>query len=266
MLTKDERKKLRKKSRIEAQREKQERILLGLETPPPPKIKISNMYRVLTSEAVADPSAIEKKVRQEMEQRLSNHDARNEARKLTPEEKHEKKVRKYTEDTTGEVHIALFKISDLTSPQIRFKVDINAQHNHLTGCILYCGDVTMVVVEGGVKGIKRYKKLMLQRINWSSMPTTEKEEKLKEEKLKEEKGQTEPPKKSGWCALVWEGITARPSFKNFRIENRFENEAQARKFLQDRGIGHYYDFAKQYSPQGGTPFQPPNGEEAPKTS
>jgi len=188
------------------------------------------MYRVLTSEAVADPSAIEKKVKQEMEERLGNHEARNEARKLTPEEKRAKKIKKFTEDISGEVCVALFRVSDLTNPQRRYKVEINAQDNHLSGCILYCGDITMVAVEGGPKGIKRYKKLMQQRINWST--TIEGEEK-----------KTTP----GWCHLIWEGITARPAFKNFRIESNFETEAQARKFLQDRGVGHYFDFAKLFN-------------------
>jgi len=70
---------------------------------------------------------------------------------------------------------------------------------------------------------------MQQRINWSA--TVEGQE----------------TKTQGWCHLIWEGITARPAFKNFRVENNFEAEAQARKFLQDRGVGHYFDFAKLFN-------------------
>jgi hypothetical protein len=35
------------------------------------------------------------------------------------------------------------------------QVDVNAQQYHLTGVVLVCGDVTMLVVEGGPKAIKK---------------------------------------------------------------------------------------------------------------
>jgi len=76
---------------MEAHREKQERILLGLEKAPEPKVKISNLMRVLTKEAVQDPTQIEQEVRKQMAERLMNHQARNEARKLNPEQKKKKK-------------------------------------------------------------------------------------------------------------------------------------------------------------------------------
>jgi hypothetical protein len=44
---------------------------------------------------------------------------------------------------------------------------------------------------------------------------------------------------------VWEGAIARQSFKNFRFES-FDSESAARKFLQDRGVGHYWDFVKNF--------------------
>lgn len=56
MLTKAERKKLRKRERAERFKEQRERVLIGLEAPPKPKVKLSNLMRVLTSEAVQDPT------------------------------------------------------------------------------------------------------------------------------------------------------------------------------------------------------------------
>lgn len=60
---------MRKQRREEREREKQELIRQGLLEPPPPKVKLSNMMRVLGTEAVADPSAIEAQVRAQMAER-----------------------------------------------------------------------------------------------------------------------------------------------------------------------------------------------------
>jgi U4/U6 small nuclear ribonucleoprotein PRP3 len=67
------------------------------------------MMRVLAEKAVSDPSAIEKKVREQIAQREKNHEMRNLARKLTPEERREKRLRKIKEDAAGEIHVALFR-------------------------------------------------------------------------------------------------------------------------------------------------------------
>lgn len=44
---------------------------------------------------------------------------------------------------------------------------MNAQQYHLTGCVLVYSNVNLVIAEGGPKALKKYKKLMLQRIKWS---------------------------------------------------------------------------------------------------
>ena len=47
----------------------QDLIRQGLLEPPKPKVKLSNMMRVLGSEATADPTAVEAQVRQQMQDR-----------------------------------------------------------------------------------------------------------------------------------------------------------------------------------------------------
>lgn len=69
MLTAKERKKLRRQNRAEALKEEQEKIRLGLIPPPEPKVKISNLMRVLGTEAVQDPTKIEEYVRNQMAKR-----------------------------------------------------------------------------------------------------------------------------------------------------------------------------------------------------
>ena len=67
--TEQERKKISRQRRLEREKEKQELISQGLLEPPPPKVKISNLMRVLGERAVADPSAIEAEVRAQMAER-----------------------------------------------------------------------------------------------------------------------------------------------------------------------------------------------------
>lgn len=64
-----ERKKLKTQRRNEREKDRQEMIRQGLMEPPKPKVKISNLMRVLGNEAVADPSAMEAEVRAQMEER-----------------------------------------------------------------------------------------------------------------------------------------------------------------------------------------------------
>ncbi|KAG6464280.1 hypothetical protein O3G_MSEX014408 [Manduca sexta] len=108
-LTKKERKKLRRQSRREAWKEEQEKVRLGLEAPPEPKLRISNLMRALGTEAVQDPTAIEAKVREQIAKRQKTHLEANKARALTKEQKREKVDRKIREDTSMGVHVAVYR-------------------------------------------------------------------------------------------------------------------------------------------------------------
>jgi U4/U6 small nuclear ribonucleoprotein PRP3 len=151
MLTKKERKRIRRQRRAEREKEKQDKVRLGLLPAPAPKVKISNLMRVLGERAVADPSMVEKEVREQMEARQRNHDMRNLARKLTPEERKEKARKKNLKGMEDGVHVALFRVKNLDDKQHRFKVDVNAQESQLTGCVVLCksAGTNLVVVEGG---------------------------------------------------------------------------------------------------------------------
>ncbi len=69
----------------------------------------------------------------------------------------------------------MFKVeNNINQPHLKFKVDMNAQQFHMGGFILMA-DQTMapdlpnlVIVEGGPRAIKRFKRLMLRRIDWNS--------------------------------------------------------------------------------------------------
>ncbi|KAH1267685.1 hypothetical protein AAZX31_01G215400 [Glycine max] len=234
-LTKQEQKKLRTQRRIAKEKERQEMIRQGVIEPPKPKVKISNLMKVLGSEATQDPTRLEKEIRTAAAEREQAHIDRNIARKLTPAELREKKERKLFDDpNTLETLVSLYRINDLSHPKARFRVDVNAQENRLTGCAVICDGISVVVVEGGSKSIKRYGKLMLRRINWSEVS-----------KEKEENEDSDDDKPANKCVLVWQGSVAKPSFYRFSVHDCI-TEAAARKVFVDAGVPHYWDQAVNY--------------------
>lgn len=166
-LTKQERKKLRRQNRREAWKEEQEKIRLGLAPPPEPKLRIANLMRALGNEAVQDPTKIESHVREQMAKRQKAHEDANNARKLTADQKRDKKVRKLKEDTSCGVSVSVYRIRELFKFQAKkYKVETNAKQLLMTGIVALFRDCSVVVVEGGPKQQKKFRRLMLNRIKW----------------------------------------------------------------------------------------------------
>nr|XP_011469725.1 PREDICTED: U4/U6 small nuclear ribonucleoprotein Prp3 [Fragaria vesca subsp. vesca] len=235
-LTKKEQKKLRTQRRLAREKDKQEMIRQGLIEPPKPKVKMSNLMKVLGSEATQDPTRLEKEIRSAAAEREQAHIDRNIARKLTPAERREKKERKLFGDPNNvETIVSVYKINDLSHPKARFKIDVNARENRLTGCAVISEGMNVVVVEGGNNSIKRYANVMLRRINWA--------EAVKEDDEDEEENDDKPPNR---CVLVWQGNVARPSFNRFLVHECM-TEAAGRKYFADAGVGHYWDLAVNYA-------------------
>ncbi|KAI4351166.1 hypothetical protein L6164_005546 [Bauhinia variegata] len=231
-LTKKEQKKLRTQRRLAKEKDRQEMIRQGVIEPPKPKVKISNLMKVLGTEATQDPTRLEKEIRSAAAEREQAHIDRNIARKLTPAERREKKERKLFDDpSTLETLVSVYRINELSHPKARFRVDVNAQENRLTGCAVISDGISVVAVEGGSKSIKRYGKLMLRRINWSDLSKEE-----------EEEGDSDDDKPVNKCSLVWQGSVAKPSFSRFSVHECM-TESAARKIFADAGVGHYWDLA-----------------------
>lgn len=234
-LTKKEQKKLRTQRRLAKEKDRQEMIRQGLLEPPKPKVKMSNLMKVLGAEATQDPTRLEQEIRSAAAEREQAHADRNLARKLTPGERKEKKEKKLFDDPfVLETIVSVYRVNDLSHPQTRFKVDMNAQENRLSGCVVISDPMTVVVVEGGSKSIKRYAKLMLRRIKWETAVKDDDETAPGQDPVENK------------CALVWQGSVAKPNFDKFLIQ-QCRTEAAARKYLADAGVGHYWDLAANFS-------------------
>ena len=225
-LTKKEMKKLRRQNRREAWKEKQDKIRLGLIAPDEPKVKMSNLMRVLGTEAIQDPTKVEAHVREQMAKRKATHEKMNADRKLTPEQKKEKTVRKLKEDTSGGVDVSVYRVKNLQNPSKKFKVETNARQLYMTGTVVLYEDVNVVVVEGGPKQQKKYKQLMMKRIKWN------------EETFKDMGG----VEVENECSLVWEGQTKERNFGEVKFK-QCPSESFAREHFKKAGVEHYWDQA-----------------------
>ncbi|KAI9333725.1 pre-mRNA processing factor 3-domain-containing protein [Obelidium mucronatum] len=242
MLTKKETKKLRRQRRLEAQKEKREKISIGLIPADQPKVKISNLMRVLGTEAVQDPTKIEAAVRQQMRARQLKHDKYIAEHKLTKEQKRERMRLKLLDNTHIIVEACVFKVSDLRRPQHRFKVDVNANQLCLSGAVLLHPGSNLVIVEGGNRGIKQYKKLMMRRIDWTegAGEGADDEENSTAGRSVEDNG------KPNECILVWEGKIKRRLFAGFNVI-QCPTERSVKDALEKVGAVHYWDAAKHYA-------------------
>ena len=178
--------------------------------------------------------------------------------------KHERDIQ------NNECRIAVFKVeNNITSPHLKFKVDMNAQQFHMGGFLLIA-DQTMapdlpnlVLVEGGPRSIKRFKKLMLRRIDWNSkaknkkpaategedqeMASAEQPENTKEEEDDDKEDEIKSSKDRK-CHLIWEGVQKKKSFEKWRIvEIRSENEA--RRLLGEKSCDQFWNMAITFQPE-----------------
>ncbi|VDK68612.1 unnamed protein product [Litomosoides sigmodontis] len=205
---------------------------LGLIKAPEPKVKLSNLMRVLGSDAIQDPTKVEAHVRRQVAERQRKHEAANQQRKLTKEQRSEKKIRKIKEDTSLAVHMTVYKIKSLAHPAKKFKVEMNAKQLHMTGLILLHNNINLVIVEGGPKQQKTFKNLMLNRIKWG-------DEIIGQKKEAENK---DTPGERNDCCLIWEGIQKRRNFGEVKCMVA-TLEKQAREILEKYEVAHLWDLA-----------------------
>lgn len=267
LLTKKERMKIKKRTKREELKEARDRVRLGIDAPAEPKMRIQNLMNVLLNDTVADPSLMESRVRAQMAQRVEGHLEANASRKLTSEQKAEKRRRKYLEDTSHEVHVAVYRAGDLADGKSRYQIDINAQQWNLAGVAVLHPDCTVVVVEGGPKNQRRFRRLMLHRIRWKrrrkgAMEQAEADaagEHQEEDDDDDDDSDDESDagfaasdattrSRTGACALLWSGIIPKTRFPSQRFT--FENcrsEAMARSYLAKMDMANYWDMCRAHT-------------------
>ncbi|KAK2465094.1 hypothetical protein APHAL10511_002902 [Amanita phalloides] len=265
-LTSKEQKKMRRLRRKESLQDKRDRIRMGLLPPDPPKVRLTNLMKVLTSDAVQDPTRVEARVRREVAMRKHQHEKMNAERKLTDEQKRDKIETKKAEEDKKGVYGAVYKVAKLNDPAHQFKVRRNAEQMNLSGVCIFNPQFNLVYVEGGAKFIRQYKRLMLHRIAWTESARPRGREEVELEDAGEEAGppvngiaarddsvkggnvqEDGPSLQDNKCWLVWEGLLRDRVFNTFRAKS-CPTDRDAKELLGDKLRG-YWDQAKNWKPE-----------------
>lgn len=250
-LTKEEQAKLRRQRRMADLKEQQAKIRLGLEPPPPPKVKKGNLMRVLGQEAVADPTAVEARVNREIAQRKQDHNEMNETRKLTKDQRVEKIERQQADDEAKGIHLRVYKIDSLANGKHRYQININAEQQHLTGVCIMHPKINVVVVEGGEHSIRFYDKLVQNRIKWQDMEAPRAVEAGNREQLakwleaEDENGELKDLSLNK-CELVFKGEERQRGFRKWIGARVCETDAQAKDVLSRAKMDGFWNLARSF--------------------
>jgi U4/U6 small nuclear ribonucleoprotein PRP3 len=256
-LTSKEQAKLRRQRRMADLKEQQAKIRLGLEPAPPPKVKKSNLMRVLGEEAVKDPTAVEARVNREIAERRDTHESANADRKLTKEQRQEKLAAQQEKDAEKGIYMCVYRIDTLANGRHRFKISKNAEQMALTGVCVMHPKLNLVIVEGGSHSINAYKKLMLNRIDWTenSGPGPQREGNNSKNNYPEvtsswlspedEKGELRDLG-SNTCTLLWEGQQRTRAFRKWLGARVCETDAAAKETLTRSKMESFWVLAKSF--------------------
>jgi U4/U6 small nuclear ribonucleoprotein PRP3 len=247
-LTTKEQAKLRRMRRAEELKEHQAKIRLGLEPPPPPKVKRGNMMRVMGEQAIADPTAVEMLVESQIAERQATHEKANEDRKLTKEERHAKLETNQQKDAEKGLYMCVFKIETLAYGKHRYQIDLNSKQLALTGITLFNPNMNMVIVEGGIYSINKFKKLMTHRIKWdeNARPTDIQAEKQLADPQWMKSVDVEGNLKDlsyNKCTLIFEGEVKQRAFRKWGSK-MCETDGEARQLLSRNKLDSLWALAK----------------------
>lgn len=257
--TKKELKKTRRQNRAVLTQEKRDKIAIGLLDAPKAKVKISNLLRVLAADHAADPTQIEARVRQEMDQRELQHVARNLAKKLTPRERADKLKKRIQRDVlpTGGVVLAVFAVhghglwdmesaNELAKKRLA-RVVLTARKLLLTGRFAVVTAPTsvpgVIVVEGGPKSVRKFARLVAQRIDWKSKTLMEAEiNKTLQQAESSEEDEDSDEEETSAGSLLWRGVAPKREFDGFQMET-LESQLDARQLFAGKNLAHLWDLA-----------------------
>jgi U4/U6 small nuclear ribonucleoprotein PRP3 len=251
-LTPKEQAKIRRQRRMADLKEQQAKIRLGLEPAPPPKVKKSNLMRVLGEQAVKDPTAVEAQVNREIAERKEKHLTMNEERKLTKEQRREKLESQQEKDAALGIFMSVYRIDSLASGRNRFKIGKNAEQNKLTGICIVHPRLNLVIVEGGKHSVNNYRKLMLNRVDWTENPGPTTSDRNRESEplwlsTEDDKGEARDFSQNT-CTMIWEGQSKSRLFKRWVGARVCETESEVKAALARTNTENFWTLAKSFKP------------------
>lgn len=273
-LTPKEIQKMRRQRKEAARKDLEEQVRLRLVPPPPPRLTLSNMNRVLGAEAIADPTKAEAMVRAQVAERLEAHIQANEERALTAEERKAKEIEKMERDKAKGMHRVAFTVRSLANNKHLFRLNRDAAKHLITGTgVQIADDVGVIVAEGSQVALNHFKALVLRRIKWDEPIRPKKAadggagigigvgvggkgggggggdggrahgaEPGEDEDGSEEDGALGPSQVGNAATVIWEGPVPEAVFPFFKADKRL-SASSAKSLLRSHKCEHLLELA-----------------------
>ncbi|GMG39408.1 unnamed protein product [Ambrosiozyma monospora] len=200
---------------------------------------------VLTNDAIQNPTAVEMRVKKEIRERKKLHEKINQERALTKEEKLDKLKVKHERDLKKGYYSAVFTVKRLVNKQHAFKVDINAKQMNLTGlCLNLTEGQSLIIVEGSELSVNKYKKLMLNRINWTQNVMPKKRVKVDDMDMNmdidiDDSTDFVEDLSKNKCEMLWEGQLTKLHFQKWTMYN-FDDDLDILDLLAKYKLDNYW--------------------------
>ena len=228
MLTPDERKREKHIKKLEKAKEERMLIKLNLKEPEPPRVKAKTLINFNSGEAFLKPTEVEMKAKSAAEARVKAHIERNEAAKLTPEQKREKSFQKRMEDSKGNVIELVYAMKTIYHPLQFAKCIAMAKKWMITGGIFIVKSPSMyfIVAECGEKAARKFSAEMESRIDW----------KMESEEVDKSITSTNE------CKIIFESPPL-PNSRHFRDFRKyvFDVSTQCSRFFNKYKADHLFD-------------------------
>lgn len=153
-------------------------------------------------------------------------------------------------DADKGIHVLVFKVNSLANGQHRYKIGVNAEQLALTGTCIMHPKFNLIVVEGGEHSLNKYKKLMLNRIDWTeNAPSRDKSNTngfVRDWLVAEnEKGELKDMSLNE-CRLIFEGEQKARGFRKWG-NKVCETDSEARDTLARAKMDSFWQMAKSYT-------------------
>ena len=263
VLTKKEKRSLKKVYHEQKRKDEQEKIKLGLMKPKEKKLKYSNMIQLFSNASFSNPSQIYQKVQnsyKERENRMLEENAKN---TLTKEQKKIKFKEKIDKDQEKGLYGYFFKINKIYDVENnnRFNswMKIFCKKYKISGFLFnfFKQNENFAYLEGGQKALNKIQKRIGNKlkIQQNNLKKREEEKKNKEKNENEEnkdkvnniKKEIIEVKKSNnednntnkdySCVLKWKGIIKKKNFYHFQVLIK-KNYQELLEFFEDNNLIH----------------------------
>jgi U4/U6 small nuclear ribonucleoprotein PRP3 len=153
------------------------------------------------------------------------------------------------------------RVKTLSDPAHRFKVRKNAEQLNLTGVCIFNPNFSMIYVEGAASLLRKYKRLLLHRLNWTeaARPRGADDVELEEDGVADASSAGQEASEQATeggptvslednrCDLLWEGMILERAFQNFKPRS-CPTDNSAREALGPK-LASRWDSAKNWKPE-----------------